>query len=392
MSREQDTVAPAIDRDTAETGRMRLRGVVDEAWRDIVSGTSHAFMLMLILAALVGGLSAADLFSIRSIAQQVDRYIASGASTYVIEFKGGISGEACERLSSVDGVLASGALRSKNDKVTSAVLPSAGIPSLDATTGALGVFASSTRSDGATLTVRDYDGIWLSSQAARSVHARAGNRLALRAGGRVRVAGVFQYPDDGRSTSYDYVALSQVPAAADDFDQCLVKAWPVPDAMQSLLQSTVSSWSSDASQQPTISQLNSTQGTQLDAVKTFRERQSALAPVVMFVSALFAGYAAVRARRLELASAMHCGEPKIALWLQMLLETLMWCCSAIIVTAPLIVWALTHMETGVIISSTTLVGILSRIPAAALVGVLAGASMAMLITRERDLFRYFKNR
>ena len=49
MSREQDTVAPAIDRDTAATGRMRLRGVVDEAWRDIVSGTSHAFMLMLIL-------------------------------------------------------------------------------------------------------------------------------------------------------------------------------------------------------------------------------------------------------------------------------------------------------------------------------------------------------
>ena len=371
---------------------MRLRGVVDEAWRDIVSGTSHAFMLMLILAALVDGLSAADLFSIRSIAQQVDRYIASGASTYVIEFKGGISGEACERLSSVDGVLASGALRSKNDKVTSAVLPSAGIPSLDATTGALGVFASSTRSDGATLTVRDYDGIWLSSQAARSVHARAGNRLALRAGGKVRVAGVFQYPDDGRSTSYDYVALSQVPAAADDFDQCLVKAWPVPDAMQSLLQSTVSSWPSDASQQPTISQLNSTQGTQLDAVKTFRGRQSALAPVVMFVAALFAGYAAVRARRLELASAMHCGEPKIALWLQMLLETLMWCCSAIIVTTPLIVWALTHMETGVIISPTTLVGILARIPAAALVGVLAGASMAMLITRERDLFRYFKNR
>ena len=180
MSREQDTVAPAIDRDTAETGRMRLRGVVDEAWRDIVSGTSHAFMLMLILAALVGGLSAADLFSIRSIAQQVDRYIASGASTYVIEFKGRISGEACERLSSVDGVLASGALRSRNDKVTSAVLPSAGIPSLDATTGALGVFASSTRSSGATLTARDYDGIWLSSQAARSVHARAGNRLALR--------------------------------------------------------------------------------------------------------------------------------------------------------------------------------------------------------------------
>lgn len=124
MSREQDTVAPAIDRDTAETGRMRLRGVVDEAWRDIVSGTSHAFMLMLILAALVGGLSAADLFSIRSIAQQVDRYIVSGASTYVIEFKGRISGEACERLSSVDGVLASGALRSRNDKVTSAVLPS----------------------------------------------------------------------------------------------------------------------------------------------------------------------------------------------------------------------------------------------------------------------------
>ena len=102
-------------------------------------------------------------------------------------------------------------------------------------------------------------------------------------------------------------------------------------------------------------------------------RQSALAPVVMFVAALFAGYAAVRARRLELASAMHCGEPKIALWLQMLLETLMWCCSAIIVTTPLIVWALTHMETGVIISPTTLVGILARIPAAALVGVLAGA-------------------
>ncbi|MDC7285117.1 hypothetical protein CQR47_1158 [Bifidobacterium thermophilum] len=392
MSREQDTVAPAIDRDTAATGRMRLRGVVDEAWRDIVSGTSHAFMLMLILAALVGGLSAADLFSIRSIAQQVDRYIASGASTYVIEFKGRISGEACERLSSVDGVLASGALRSKNDKVTSAVLPSASIPSLDATTGALGVFASSTRSGTVTLSTRDYDGIWLSSQAAQSVNASAGSKLALHAGGSVRIAGVFQYPDDGRSSNYQYVALSQVPVDANDFDQCVVKTWPVPDALQALLQSTVSSWPSDASQQPTISQLNATQGSKLDAVKAFRERQSALAPLVMLVIAFFIGFAVVRVRRLELASAMHCGEPKTALWLQMLLEALVWCCSAILVTLPLTIWAITHMDTGIIIASPTLVGILSRVPAAALAGVLAGVTLAMLVTRERDLFRYFKNR
>ena len=192
MSQEQNTDVNAIDRGMPATGRMRLGGVIDEAWRDIVSGTSHAFMLMLIVAVLIGGLSAADLFSIRSIAQQVNRYIASGASTYVIEFKGRISGEACERLSSMDGVLASGALRSKNDKVISAILPSAGIPSLDATVGALDVFASSNRSDTVGLSTRDYDGIWLSSQAAQSVNAAAGSQLALHAGGSVRIAGVFQ--------------------------------------------------------------------------------------------------------------------------------------------------------------------------------------------------------
>lgn len=392
MSQEQNTDVNAIDRGMPATGRMRLGGVIDEAWRDIVSGTSHAFMLMLIVAVLIGGLSAADLFSIRSIAQQVDRYIASGASTYVIEFKGRISGEACERLSSMDGVLASGALRSKNDKVISAILPSAGIPSLDATTGALGVFASSTRSGTVGLSTRDYDGIWLSSQAAQSVNAAAGSQLALHAGGSVRIAGVFQYPDDGRSTNYEYVALSQVPADADDFDQCVVKAWPVPDALQALLQSTVSSWPSDASQQPTISQLNATQGSQLDAVKAFRERQTALAPMVMLIAAFFIGFAVVRVRRLELASAMHCGEPKAALWLQMLLEALTWCCSAILVTLPLAVWAVTEMDTGIIIAPLTLIGILARIPAAALAGVLAGVTLAMLVTRERDLFRYFKNR
>ena len=65
MSQEQNTDVNAIDRGMPATGRMRLGGVIDEAWRDIVSGTSHAFMLMLIVAVLIGGLSAADLFSIR---------------------------------------------------------------------------------------------------------------------------------------------------------------------------------------------------------------------------------------------------------------------------------------------------------------------------------------
>lgn len=401
--------------------RMRLAGVLGEAWRDVTSGTSHVCAITFTLVCVVLLCVGADLASITSIQRQADDFVSSGGSTFTITAEGRIDGAACDRLGSLDGVIAAGATRDTGAKLVFAALPSTGVPIQEATPSAIGVFRNSTsgardmaRADsGATGNVVSMDGagtadgastggVWLSTEAAQPIGTHAGSQIALRDGRTADIAGIYDWPDDGRKSEYAYAAVTPVSVDADAdgveglraggsgmFDQCWVKAWPVPANLESLLRTAVRANETDAREQPVVAQLNTTHGRSYDAAAAFRGRLTVWAPLVAGVVALLTGAAAVWMRRLELASSLHCGVPKAAMVTQMLVEASVWALATTVPCAPVLAWMwLGNADADAAVLADTLL----RVPAAAYAGAMAGTLLCALLVRERRLFRYFKNR
>ena len=140
---------------------------------------------------------------------------------------------------------------------------------------------------------------------------------------------------------------------------------------------------------PTVRQLNTRFGAGLDSSALFASRTTAWLPVLAGGVALALGFVAVWTRRLELASALHCGVPKPALVLQMMLETASWTLAATVLCLPLPL-AVMHLWAG---SAPQQIVVLTLRPMlATALGALAGATAGVLRVRERDLFAYFKRR
>lgn len=374
------------------TPRMRLTGILDEAIRNLASGTTHMCAMAVTLACLILLCTGADLASITSVQRRADAFVASGGSTTIITYNNHIDGAACDRLASLDGVIAAGAVRDSTSRLTFAALPSTGVPTFEATPGAVGVFANATTDarDTVRTTPRMMDGVWLSSDAAEPVAAHAGSTITLRDDTTARVAGVYDWPDDGRQSGFTYAAVTPMPAGDGDlFDQCWVKAWPVPNDIESLLRIVTVGDASNTQERPTISQLNTAGGRTFDATAAFRTRLTAIAPIVAGAIALMAGFLSVWLRRLELASALHCGVPKPAMIVQTLVETCAWAYVAMLLCTPVLAWMWLENTDA---DAHSIADTLMRVPAAAYVGVMAGALLGACLIRERSLFRYFKNR
>ena len=383
--------------------RMRLAGVLGEAWLDLRTGTAHACAMALALACLMLLAAGADLVTILGIRDETDRFVASGGSTYQISAQGRIDPAACDSLGTLDGVRAAGATRAIDGKLVFAALPSTGVPIVEASPGAVGIFAGSTLGTGArrgadgggaaatagTGTGRG-EGVWLSSEAADPMRLHAGDAAPLADGRSVDVAGVYDWPDDGRQSGYSYTAVVPVPAdSSDRFDTCWVRAWPVPDGIRSLLRSAVVGDDSPGQEVPVVSQLNTANGTTLDATALFADRLTAWTPWIALAAGVLLGAIAMRMRRLELASALHCGVPKTAMITQMLVETLVWTLAALALVLPLFCWVWTDCVDA---DALALTDALARAPVGAASGVLVGTLIGALAIRERNLFRYFKTR
>ncbi|MBT1175154.1 hypothetical protein JS530_06535 [Bifidobacterium sp. LC6] len=378
---------------------MRLAGMLGEAWRDLVTGTSHACALAVGLACLIVLLAGADGLTIMGIQRQTDEYVASGGSTWILEYPNHIDGAACDRLISLDGVEASGAVRQSDNKLVFAALPSTSVPLYDITPGAADIFMLSTtgtqwqygkaRKSGNTTANRE--GTLLSHEAAEPFQAQAGRSLALKDGRDLDIAGVFDWPDDGRKSGFSYAALTPVPADSSvSFSQCWVRAWPQTKNLESLLRLASDGTASGATaERPQIYKLNTTKGSELDSAVLFASRLTAFVPWIALATALVLGFIAMRTRKLEMASALHCGVPKTALLTQILLETAIWGIAGIILASPLLAWVWLNNTT---VEAVALTDTLLRVPAAALLGVLLGAFLAVLLTRENHLLKYFKNR
>ncbi|MFR0555734.1 hypothetical protein [Pseudoscardovia radai] len=371
-------------------GRMHLRGVLGEAWRDIASGTTHAALFAMVLAVLMVAGCVMEATSLSHIDAERSSFVASGASTYVLTYSGHVSATVCERLGDAQGVLAAGAVRQASSRLTMAKLPSTTVPTWDATPGAIRLFASSDSDSAPQLDAVDYEGVWMSQQAAQATGSAVHTEQPLAGGGTVQVSGVYPFPDDGRDTAnFSYAALQAVPAQSDGFDACIVKTWPVPSDVESLLMYTVARTSGESSSYPAMSQLNATEGSQFHPENEFAGRVSAWAPLVLGIAGLLLGFICVRLRRLELASAMHCGVPKVAMMTQMLVESAVWALAAAVIGFAAIAF-LRMGWTGDDLAAVD--DDLLRVPVAALAGVCVGVFVATLCVREKSMFRYFKNR
>lgn len=419
-------------RRTASAQPMRFRAILREAGRNIASGTGRTVPIALIFALCAGLLMGADWRQIVGVESSVRQWVGSGASTYAITAQGAISGSRCESLQSVNGVRAAGAFR-EAERLTFAALPSPGVPAYETTPHAANVlFASSSAAADAAIGSDDDSadsaasfsaGLILSRDVADALGARIDDEQMLQDGRSARIAGIYEYPDDGRQSGYGYAVLEPVAgvdirtddgsdsshSAADDlYDTCLVYAWPAPDGIQSLLKLTLvgsgsetGSMASDDSRSSQIAQLNTTLGSTPPNASSFTDRVTAPLPWVMLGIWIIVGWFSVWMRRLELASAMHAGYAKPALAVQILLETSAGLLSGCMLASPVLVYALIRRPgsgtdgagtVGAADDSMVILNALVRIPAAGCAGMMIGVVLGMLIVREQHLFIYFKSR
>lgn len=99
--------------------------------------------------------------------------------------------------------------------------------------------------------------------------------------------------------------------------------------------------------------------------------------------------AALRLRRLELASALHSRVRRVHLAWQQLLETLAWVLAGSCIAGAAVAYASTvgNPDPG-----WYALGVSARTVVAGAAAVLIGTLIGVLATREQHLFRYFKDR
>lgn len=360
-------------------GRMRARSVVGEAWRNLTSGTSKVVVLSLTAAAVLAALTWTETSSITRITEDAQQYQEVAASVQVLFAPMGINPAACEALNEVDGVRAAGAVRDSTDEISAAALPQSNIGIKDITPGIanlLGVDGSST-----------LEGLIISRQVAEALNLQPGDELPSSTGTQ-RVQGIYDYPDDGRIAGYGYAIMN--PALPEGrYDACWADIWPENAATTALLWIALDSDANTTDSPPSIGQLNSTHGANFTGAAEFDNRVTKYNVIVAIITLFLLSYLAIRLRRLELAAALHTGVNKSAQAAQLLLETSVWITCAIVLTTPVVTLGIIDAmpaDRGAIVATT------ARIIAAGIAAAILGTMCGTALTKEKHLFRYFKER
>lgn len=354
---------------------MRARSILSEAYRNVVSGTTRALLLGVLLAGITAGLALADARSVMALEGDAADFASSGASVRVLVAHSTTDAAACERLGEVAGVRSAGALK-EDDAVVLRAMNANPIPAYAVTPGLIKVLGGQPGAAGA----------WISARLAQTLGVRAGQELATTTG-TLTIAGIFDYPDDGRDSRLDYAALLPQPATS-GFDECWADVWPLSKARETLLYSalTVDTSSTDP---VTIGQLNTSRGRQFDGESRFGSRATRFALPGCAVAGLLLGFVAVRLRRLEVAGALHLGESRRALLATLLIETAIWAFLALALAAGALAFGVTQGHPA---DPLQIFLIDIRGPAAAALATVPGALAALFTIKERHLFAYFKNR
>ncbi len=351
---------------------MRLRELLREVGRNLLTGTTRVGTWAVLFLLLVGGLAAADVRTIVEIDAGAHAFREAGGAVQVLGAPGQIDGRRCEALAHLDGVTAVGALRVA-DPVTLAALPSFPVPVHEVTAGLPAVLG----------VVGDVVGVAIPHPLAETLGTGAG--LARLSEGTVPIGAVYRYPEDGRATALGHTVLAPVPTTG-GFDACWAEIWPTDAATSQTLRYALIDGADAAS--VTQRQLNSTLGQEYDTAALLDGRLTRWVPGVAALAGVLLAAGSVRRRRLELASARHAGVAAASLTLQTVVETVTWAAAATVIALPMLWWVAVEGNPGepwpvwVLGVATVLVGALATVPAAA---------ATCLLTRERHLFRYFKD-
>ena len=198
------------------------------------------------------------------------------------------------------------------------------------------------------------------------------------------VAGVYQWPNDGRDTRLSYAILA--PVAPDDgaFSECWARQWPLGGDLDGLLYATVT-----GGDQAGVTSLNKGFDAHYDPTERYRARLTRWTPLLALGIGLAIGALAVRRRRLEYAGALHSGQSKGAQLLGIALETLVWSLPATLAALALLAGycarAMPSDAAAVMLAA-------GRAPAALFAGAVLAALAVGLAVRENQLFAYFKTR
>ncbi|MCA5891939.1 hypothetical protein LEP48_01060 [Isoptericola sp. NEAU-Y5] len=179
--------------------------------------------------------------------------------------------------------------------------------------------------------------------------------------------------------------------AAGTFDACWVETWPESEHVAPLLTLPVAGGSDVEGEQlvPMVRQLNPTAGTSFDAADRLANLPTLPLTAAAVVLAVATGLVLVRARRLELASALHAGIDKASLLVQLAVETLVWTVTACALVLPVVWWAAAAGNPDPAWSAFYPA---LRTTGLAVVGVLVATLVVGALTQEKHLFRYFKHR
>ncbi|MCH9276717.1 hypothetical protein JS533_010610 [Bifidobacterium amazonense] len=361
---------------------MKATSVISEAWRSITSGAARLAPAVLALSLTTAGLGVMDIAAGAAILDQANAYRQSGADILVLNAPDGIDAASCERLTSLTGVQAAGAIR-ETDPITLAALPDTTTPLYQITPGLAKLLNATKTTDAGT-------GLIASQQVADTLGVAAGGSIGLADGRTAHVKGVYRYPDDGRTPGYAYALMEETPATG-TFDACWAKTWPqtsqTRNALWSTLTPTAKTSGDDA---PTLGQLNTTKGDTFDGQALYRQRATRILPACGALIALAIGVMLIRARRLEIASALHCGVPKPALVTQIIIETGITILLVAVISTPI------DMTAAKLLTDATdrTVITLNAIQTLATVSTayLLATTAATLHIKERHLFTYFKER
>lgn len=355
---------------------MRSKAIIREAWRNVTSGTARAVVLTLLLACVMATALAAELDTVASLEREAEEFRASGASILTITAPGRVDGARCDRLGDLPGVRAAGAITIEGGSSVSMVaLP--GAPLQMAT-----VSAAFPRVIGAT--GDDGTGLLVPADVTAQLGWEVGDDLPTVAG-TARLAGTYAYPNDGRREGYGYLAMEVLPGE-DVFDECWVDSWPMVAGLNGLLHTTLRP-GDGTGEAPQVRQLNPSKGIEFSGDRRYRERITRLTGIPVGVLALVVAFVSIRARRIELATALHDGMRRRDLWLIVLIEWGCWALPAALMVAAAGIAAF-ERHGGPAVGAA----LGARVTTLGAAGSLVGVAAALLTTRERDLFSYSKDR
>ena len=357
---------------------VRGREIIREAWRNLTCGATRGLTGLVVFLLTIGAISGFVAFLLLDQARQAAKYREAGGATQVVSSTGMIDGAQCDALSTMPGITASGAVRAVTDTRLS-VLPSTGLTTFEVTPGLAGVI-------GVHETQTTNGGVWLAEDLAQTVGAPVRTSATTTDGTEIAFAGIYSYPRDGRSPVLSYSIISPVPAVG-RFDACWVQIWPENSELAGLL--TLPVLSNDPGNLPQIQQLNTTLGLRFDAATRLARLPIWPLTGVAALIGYVLGFALIRTRRLELASALHAGLDKPTLIMQTSVETAMWSVLGAGLLLPAL-WRYSTIDNPDL--SWPVFCPAARVVLLALISVLLGALTATFLTRESHLFRYFKNR